>query len=128
MRKRHFGALLIGLSMVFGACLAQDAQRSAGDEATQVDRSVAVSSAQTGANELEAAKLGDHTANSFVCNGTQPGLPVPISKEAQFDQCLTDCLNASNPPQTFGTCWGECCRLVTATAQLPGGCPQCFLQ
>ena len=122
MWKNCLGVLLIGLSIAIGACVApEEARRD--DQAAQVDRSVAGTPAQVVGDELESTFENQH----FVCNGTQPGLPIPVEKEDQFSACMPACLNGPFHP-TFGVCWGTCCRQVTATPSLPGGCAQCFIQ
>ena len=101
--------------MAIGACIAQDDARR-DDQAAQVDRSAAGITAQAAGEELEAAFDTQH----FSCNGNQPGLPIPISREDEFSACMPACLDGPFHP-TFGSCWGSCCRQVT-------GCSQCFEQ
>jgi hypothetical protein len=115
MWKNCFAVLVIGLSMAIGACIAQDDARR-DDQVAQVDRSAAGITAQAAGEELEAAFDTQH----FSCNGNQPGLPIPISREDEFSACMPACLDGPFHP-TFGSCWGSCCRQVT-------GCSQCFEQ
>jgi hypothetical protein len=57
-------------------------------------------------------------ANSSVCNGFEPGRPVPVANEDEFGFCMNNCVT---PPSGEPGCQQTCCEEVT-------GCEQCFVQ
>ena len=103
MKARRLGAVLMYLSMIVGvpACLGPSGQAS-DSEATSSETS-----------DLAA------DPRAFTCNGSPPGLPLPINKEATFDTCVTTCVN--NHSGTFGQCSAGCCFQIVH-------CSQCFIQ
>lgn len=84
-----------------------------------------VDSAPASTETAESADLGG-TTQRFYCNGQEPGLPVPLEKEDQFDACMKSYV-AQHPDMPWNA-KGNCCPLVTTSPTMPTGCGQCFLQ
>lgn len=75
----------------------------------------------------ENADLGASPQVRFTCNGSEPGLPVPLAKEPQFDACMKN--YAAQFPNMPSNGKPVCCPQVTKSIpQYPSGCMQCFLQ
>lgn len=103
MQIRRLGAMSIYLGMMVGVPACTAPVERTDDEATSTDRS-----------ELAA------DPHAFVCNGFEPGLPIPLSKESTYESCLVTCNNGPDHP-TNGQCVGTCCTQVVR-------CAQCFEQ
>lgn len=74
-------------------------------------------------SSVDEALQGTIAPNAFTCNGFAPGLPVPISREPQFEFCIENC----DPHGIPGACTSFCCKEATRRTGF-AGCTQCFIQ
>lgn len=107
--------MLLYLCTIVGAA----ACTSPADQQPDREATSAITAAVTSSAIAQASDdgLGD-IAPRATCNGFEPGLPIPITKQGTFDSCMSTCLAGGI---SFSDCKRTCCNQIVH-------CLQCFEQ